>query len=200
MRQLLLLVLMCAGTSLVARDLFVVVHTTDAVVDRFVRTRGSNTVENGATERTVVRRAGSVDWHAVGGRAPYTVINHARSADGTVCVTVIDADGAVATGCGVMQVQTQVVVIPCAADDATPVPEAISRSSHQEQRALLHEERNFMNTQRHPVRERPVTRSATDTDRTGTTGVQRERTPARTTTPGGGTPARNPGTAPVRRY
>jgi hypothetical protein len=123
MRQLLLLVVMCAGTSLVARDLFVVVHTTDAVVDRFVRTRGSNTVENGATERTVVRRAGSVDWHAVGGRAPYTVINHARSADGTVCVTVIDADGAVATGCGVMQVQTQVVVIPCAADDATPVPE-----------------------------------------------------------------------------
>lgn len=101
--------------------LFVVVHTTDAVVNNYVCS-----LEDGTGEAVVVKQtmasSGHFYWHAVGGVAPYTVISPANGTMGG-CVTVRDAEGNVATGCGVVGVKQVEIPFNCANEDdpATPV-------------------------------------------------------------------------------
>ncbi len=97
-----------------ARELFVVVYTSDAKVVEYYC--GEPEPTQGVQERLPVRvqiAHGGFQWHAVGGLAPYTAIRTERSGVGTYCVTVIDAAGNVATGCGVVQTFTQRKMVSC---------------------------------------------------------------------------------------
>lgn len=64
---------------------------------------GSNVVE-----------PGRVTWHVNGGRAPYTLVRDERDLAGNVCITLRDADGREATGCGIIGVQDETVLVDCA--------------------------------------------------------------------------------------
>lgn len=107
----------------VARELFVVVYTSDATVVEFycADPEGRSDVAAHLPVR-VQSSQGTFQWHAVGGLAPYTAIRTERAGDGTYCVTVIDAAGNVATGCGVIQTFVQRKTVSCRAwKDDVPV-------------------------------------------------------------------------------
>lgn len=112
MRTVIMFVLLSASMAAAARDLFVVVYTRDTEVTEYhcVCASGSNVIERA---RQVVRSKGSVSWHAVGGVAPYTVIDQVIDAYGLVSVTVLDAAGNVATGTGIIGTQRLEVNVPC---------------------------------------------------------------------------------------
>jgi hypothetical protein len=114
MRTYLSLFFASMASLTVARELFVVVYTTDAMVVEYYC--GEPEPTQGVQERLPVRvqiAHGGFQWHAVGGLAPYTAIRTERSGVGTYCVTVIDAAGNVATGCGVVQTFTQRKLVSC---------------------------------------------------------------------------------------
>jgi len=82
------------------RALFVVVHTVDRVtVDYVCSKQFSETDPNALVFKTQLMSQGAFTWHVTGGTAPYRVINSTESYLGG-CVTVVDADGDTASGCG----------------------------------------------------------------------------------------------------
>jgi hypothetical protein len=197
----LMLSLVFLGTAAMGRDLFVVVHTTDALVEQFVCENGGVGPNNALPIRSVVRNPGGVNWHAVGGRAPYTVIRHNTDARGTVCVTLIDADGQVATSCGVVQSRVQVVQVDCERYDATPVPAQIKRpTTTTKERAQYHREQRMLAVERSRSNQRTLPVRPTGTRGDGIERVVRERTPQRTSQGEGGTVVRSLPRAPERRF
>lgn len=139
MRAGLSLLFATIASCAVARELFVVVHTSDALVVQYYC--GDPESTSGAQPVLPVRvqsSPGSFQWHAVGGLAPYTAIRTERAGEGTYCVTVIDAAGNVATGCGVIQTFVQRKNVSCRTwrDDvpgqhveAMPVPQVATRGT-----------------------------------------------------------------------
>lgn len=120
MRTSILFIALLLATTGMARKMFVVVHTSDRVVREYVcRTDGIAEVRQG---RQIITRAGGFNWHVVNGVPPYTVIHSDRDGVGSNCVTVIDAVGNVATGCGIVQVFVETVYENC--NLRTPGPAA----------------------------------------------------------------------------
>lgn len=114
MRTCLSLLFATIASWVFARELFVVVYTSDAMVVEYYC--GEPEPTQGVQEQLPVRvqiAHGGFQWHAIGGLAPYTAIRTERAGVGTYCVTVIDAAGNVATGCGVVQTFTQRKLVSC---------------------------------------------------------------------------------------
>ena len=81
-------------------SLFVIVHTVDRVVaDYYCSGQFAEVSPDAVLIRSTVLSQGSFTWHATGGTAPYKVIRDVL-ADGGECITVMDADGNTASGCG----------------------------------------------------------------------------------------------------
>ncbi len=114
MRAFLFLLFATIASCAVARELFVVVHTSDAMVVEYYcgDPESTSDVQQQLPVRVQIARGG-FQWHAIGGLAPYTAIRTEREGVGTYCVTVIDAAGNVATGCGVVQTFTQRKTVSC---------------------------------------------------------------------------------------
>ncbi|MBL8009532.1 MAG: hypothetical protein JNJ64_02905 [Flavobacteriales bacterium] len=70
-------------------------------------------VAGGHAPYTPVREPGRITWHVSGGRAPYVLVRDERDLAGNVCITVRDADGREATGCGILGEQVEEVVLNC---------------------------------------------------------------------------------------
>jgi hypothetical protein len=104
MKALLLPLIIATVPAMATGKLFVVVHTTDAVVKNYVCSDGLNGTENGTVVRSSMASQGSFVWHAVGGTAPYTVVSGPAQGNMGGCITVMDAEGHTATGCGVVGV------------------------------------------------------------------------------------------------
>lgn len=104
MKALLLPLMIATVPAMATGKLFVVVHTTDAVVKNYVCSDGLNGTENGTVVRSSMASQGSFVWHAVGGTAPYTVVSGPAQGNMGGCITVMDAEGQTATGCGVVGV------------------------------------------------------------------------------------------------
>lgn len=120
MRILLAFLLLSIGSHASARTMFVVVYTSDGLVVNYRCMNVDPGVNNEAVAtRRVVRDQGRVSWHVVGGVPPYTVLRNEMGAGGSVCVTVIDAAGNVASGCGVVGVVTRDVMVNCVTEEPT---------------------------------------------------------------------------------
>jgi hypothetical protein len=122
MRALLFLPLFLPSISALAKEMIVVVHTRDILVTEYV-CRERSASGSGDAVRSVVTRHGGFNWHVVGGVPPYTVIND-EEGGGMMCVTVIDAIGNVASGCGTIQIFTERLTVSCVPlkEEAKPVP------------------------------------------------------------------------------
>ena len=112
MRTSILLLAVAAAMTAQAKQLQVVVHTTDAHVVRYICQERVALGRDNAV-RQVVLSNGRFDWHAVGGVAPYELIDSYKDKDGNVCITVRDAKGDIASGCGVIGNIYQEVVVNC---------------------------------------------------------------------------------------
>ena len=114
MRALFLFGTLTAALGAFAEELFVVVYTTDAKVVRYTC---ANDVQSPYANNSVVMRTdyqqGRVQWHAVGGVPPYKVLRNEIASDGQVTVTVMDAEGNVGTGLGLIGRQVQEVTANC---------------------------------------------------------------------------------------
>ena len=126
MRTLIMTGLLLGSTAAMARDMFVVIHTRDAEVDVYRCGCDDNDADCVPVTRSVMRHPGSMNWHVVGGIAPYTVINTANDdAIGTVSVTVMDAIGNVSTSHAIIGVQCRYFNVSCADEgteaEATPL-------------------------------------------------------------------------------
>jgi hypothetical protein len=94
------LVVMPAFAVRPTNSLFVVVHSIDRVVADYVCSgQFAGTSPDALAFRSVVLSQGSMTWHATGGTAPYRVISDVSNGGGE-CITVMDADGNTASGCG----------------------------------------------------------------------------------------------------
>jgi hypothetical protein len=131
MRILLAFLLLSVGPPTFARSMFVVVHTIDGLVVNYRCVDFDPGMNNeGVATRSVVRSRGHVSWHVVGGVPPYTVIRNEVGSTGSVCVTVIDAAGNVASGCGVVGMITRDVEVNCGFGEPEPgIGTVIERSS-----------------------------------------------------------------------
>jgi hypothetical protein len=112
-------------------EMVVVVYTTDQVVVQYVC---EDSKENGFQPwvRNEVKFPGRLRWHVVNGTPPYTVMKEKRDQAGNICITIKDAGGKIATGCGVMGMVTRVEVIECPYDrprDRGPAIEAPERKA-----------------------------------------------------------------------
>lgn len=129
MRTIFTLLFAFSASWAVARELFVVVYTSDATVVEFYCSDPEGRSDVVAALPVWVQTSqGTFQWHAVGGLAPYTAIRTERSGEGTYCVTVIDAAGNVATGCGVIQTFVQRKAVSCRNwKDDVPVQEVLPK-------------------------------------------------------------------------
>lgn len=208
MRVLFVLLLLSVGYQAPARTMFVVVYTSDGLVVNYRCSNLDPGVNNEAVAtRRVVRSQGRVSWHVVGGVPPYTVLRNGIGAGGSVCVTVIDAAGSVATGCGVVQVLTQEVSVNCALGDA---PAALITEFRPETKDEPETKVDVPPTPRKPltdrrseVGERPINRRE-PTGAAGGSGMQREFPSRREVTPAGGSTGgggvRTTPSAPQRKF
>ena len=112
MRKLILPLLIVTVPAFATGKLFVVVHTTDAIVRNYVCSNGLDGTDNGILVGSAMASSGSFIWHAVGGVAPYRVISPVNSAMGG-CITVMDAEGETATGCGTVKVKRINIPVNC---------------------------------------------------------------------------------------
>ncbi len=214
MRTLIALLLLSVGSHASARTMFVVVYTSDGLVVNYRCMNVDPGVNNEAVAtRRVVRDQGRVSWHVVGGVPPYTVLRNEMGAGGSVCVTVIDAAGNVASGCGVVGVVTRDVMVNCitgeSTTDAEPsvrippadddVRDAVLPPKPRKPLTERDAEVGFRSsTRREPGIRREPTGAA------GGGGVQRQFPARREVTPGsgsgGGAGVRNVPSAPQRRF
>ncbi len=114
MRAIILPLLVAALPSVAAKPekFFVVVHTTDKVLVKYICNNDANKEDAGTTLRSLWRSNGDFMWHVVGGTAPYTVVSRETDGKGG-CITVMDANGNTATGCGVIATQIEKVYMDC---------------------------------------------------------------------------------------
>ncbi len=91
----------------------VVVRTTDRVVVNYICTDAA--VEQGITPvfRTFTRSNGNLDWHVVGGQAPFKVVKYDVLPNSGGCITVMDASGQTATGCGTIGEHAEFARVDC---------------------------------------------------------------------------------------
>lgn len=94
--------------------MLVVVHSTDRVVVDYVCNNNQGAGEEATVFRTEVLSQGGISWHVVGGVAPYRVIHNENN---TIkgCITVMDAEGQIATGCSMIGLQKTRVAVDCQA-------------------------------------------------------------------------------------
>lgn len=113
MRTLILPLLLAATPAVAAgpAKFTVVVHTTDRVVAKYLCDQDETRPT--MVFRTELRRSGQFLWHVVGGTAPYTVLKDELTVGNTRCITVMDADGQVATACGIMGTQEILIRQAC---------------------------------------------------------------------------------------
>lgn len=112
MRSILLGLLIIASTSLTAKNMFVVVNSSERVVVIYKCQNRLDPLTGYQVERQIVQSPGLIKWHVVGGLAPYTVID--QRSDGTnFCITVVDAAGIIATGCAIKRTRIEVVALNC---------------------------------------------------------------------------------------
>ncbi|MCB0757179.1 MAG: hypothetical protein KDC01_01875 [Flavobacteriales bacterium] len=102
--------------------MLVVVRTSDRVVLKYVCNSDKGEGPDARVFRTEVQSAGGMNWHVVGGVAPYTVVKNNMATSSGGCVTVMDAEGQVATGCGVVGVQWVRVAVDCQGEDLDEGP------------------------------------------------------------------------------
>lgn len=115
MRTLLFPLLMTALTAAASgpEKMTVVVRTTDRVVVDFACVGpAGNYAYTDLFKREVVE-PGKFAWHVVGGTAPYTVLKNDIRAGQGGCITVQDANGQVATSCGVIQEVHEIRRVNC---------------------------------------------------------------------------------------
>jgi hypothetical protein len=112
MEALLALALIAGTPEGTAEPLRVVVHSMDAKRTVFVceniRRGRFDALQTGETFEP-----GRVNWRALGGQPPYRLVDDVRDPAGNVCITVMDATGAIATGCGMLLTYTEVVQVNC---------------------------------------------------------------------------------------
>jgi len=190
MRILLAFLLLSVGSQAFARTMFVVVYTSDGLAVNYRCSNLDLGVNNESVAiRRVVRSQGRMSWHVVGGVPPYTVLRNGIGSGGAVCVTVIDAAGTVATGCGVVQVLTQEVMVNCALGEGSTGPVTEYRPEVKEEPdakiPVPPTPRKPLTDRRSEVGElRNIRRGPTGA--AGGSGVQREYPARRQVTPGGG--------------
>lgn len=124
MKVLIFPLLIASIPAMATGTLFVVVHTTDAVVKNYVCSDGLNGTDDGPVVRSSMDSQGSFIWHAVGGTAPYTQISGPSQGSMGGCVTVMDAEGQIATGCGTVGVVKINVPFNCGTNEPLPIPPA----------------------------------------------------------------------------
>ncbi len=90
----------------------VVVRTTDRMVVNYVCGEATGAGQTGIIVRTEVKAKGNFNWHVVGGVAPYTVLRNEAGAGGG-CITVMDAEGHTATGCGTINTVSENLSVDC---------------------------------------------------------------------------------------
>ena len=118
MRTLLLLLASATTGLCSANRLQVVVYTSDQHIVQYVCS-DRLALNPERAFRNVVVAAGRVSWHPTGGCAPYELLDNHRDELGNVCITVRDAKGDIAIGCGLIATFYQTVNVPC---PAQPVP------------------------------------------------------------------------------
>jgi hypothetical protein len=106
------------GTTAESSEFHVVVRTTDRQVRNYVCVPRRSLAKPGVHDENLIIRTevivpGSFKWHIVGGTGPYAVVSVDKPVVGTVCVTVKDATGRMAQGCGVIQSFTEQVAVNC---------------------------------------------------------------------------------------
>jgi hypothetical protein len=79
-----------------ASQMVVVLYTTDRVVVDHMRRVDANT-DNRILFRSEVQVEARINWHVVGGKAPYTLVDQHCEGMGIVSVTVMDACGRIAS-------------------------------------------------------------------------------------------------------
>ncbi len=97
----------------------------------------------GRYARSLVDQPTRIDWHVVGGVPPYRLIDDQRDLHGNVCITVVDAEGRVATGCAVVQMRRTQVELECPPGQrdeigAEPAPSPRKEIIHTQMRPSRH--------------------------------------------------------------
>lgn len=115
MRTLLIPLLLAAVTASAAKPekMIVVVRTTDKVIVDFTCVGPDGNMGSNALFKSTVADRGQFHWHVVGGTAPYTLVKDETNSGYGGCITVRDANGQEATGCGVIGVVHKLRRVNC---------------------------------------------------------------------------------------
>lgn len=119
MRKFTPLLLMAALTATASKPekMFVVIHTTDKVIVNYVCVDKINNEADNPVLGSYIKAAGGYDWHVVGGVAPYTIVKNEMKSMNGGCITVMDAEGTIATSCGIVGVRQERQEINCQRKD-----------------------------------------------------------------------------------
>lgn len=119
MRTLTIPLLMAALTATASKPekMFVVIHTTDQVIVNYVCVDKTSNEADNPVLGSYVRTAGGFNWHVVGGVAPYTIVKNEMKSMNSGCITVMDAEGTLATSCGIVGVRQERQEINCQRKD-----------------------------------------------------------------------------------
>ncbi len=115
MHTLICPLLLVASTAIgsVPEGFHVVVNTTDRVVVNFICSNDAAEPGQALVFGSELRSKGGFNWHVVGGTAPYRVISNNMNSSTGGCITVMDAQGRTATGCGTIGVRTEIARVDC---------------------------------------------------------------------------------------
>ena len=119
MRTLTIPLLMAALTATASKPekMFVVIHTTDRVIVNYVCVDKINNEADNPVLGSYIKASGGYDWHVVGGVAPYTIVKNEMQSMNSGCITVMDAEGTIATSCGIIGVRQEQQQINCQRKD-----------------------------------------------------------------------------------
>ncbi len=121
--RVLILLLLLTPNALNAAKLRVIVHTREQVVrERVMDCNGPEQTPH-LVERIVVA-SGWYTWHAVGGDAPYALIQEAAFENGSVFITVRDNKGRIARGTGTIRTVISREFVECPDEPAPAMPPA----------------------------------------------------------------------------
>ena len=112
-RTILLIALLFSADAF-ADPLRVVILSRDHLVVEYRCSNAPERAEQSApATRSIVRQQGYVRWHIRGGVPPYTVIESEHLRNGRFHVTVMDAEGHLATASGLYNTFVDVVAVEC---------------------------------------------------------------------------------------